>query len=115
MEYEGTTVGQILENMKGMAGGMLFLGFVWWEVKRGKGVLVWRCMLMMTIGKAPGRRERRASDLRCSYEGMVGGMDNYLRLPLGKDGSAKWEIKLANLKANLDGTEKIWRSMDVDE
>lgn len=47
--------------------------------------------------------------------GMAEGMEEFLRLPLGKDGSARWEIKLAELRRNLDGTEKIWRSTDVDE
>jgi hypothetical protein len=72
---------------------------------------------MMTIGKAPGDVEKGAQAIFdvIMKTGMAEGMEDYLRLPLGKDGSARWEIKLANLKANLDGTEKIWKSTDADE
>lgn len=48
-------------------------------------------------------------------EGQAEGLTGYLRLPLGKDGSAKWEVKIKELKENLDRTEKIWRGTDVDE
>lgn len=41
-------------------------------------------------------------------------MEEYLRLPLGKDGAARWEVKMASLRANLDGTENVWQSTDAD-
>lgn len=47
-------------------------------------------------------------------EGQAEGMDEVRRLPLGKDGSSRWEIKLGELKRNLDGTEKIWSATDHD-
>jgi len=42
-------------------------------------------------------------------------MEEFLRLPLGKDGSASWEVKLDDLRNNLNGTEKIWANTDHDD
>lgn len=44
--------------------------------------------------------------------GQAEGMDEYIRLPLGKDNAAAWERKLDDLRRNLDGTEKIWSNTD---
>jgi len=38
----------------------------------------------------------------------VKGGEKWLRLPLGRDGSERWEVKLKALRDNLDGTEGIW-------
>jgi len=44
--------------------------------------------------------------------GMAEGMEDFVRLPLGKDGSARWEVKLGELKRNLNETENIWANTD---
>jgi hypothetical protein len=66
---------------------------------------------------APGDVEKGVSAIFdvVMRQGVGKGMEDYLRLPLGKDGAARWEIKLANLRANLDATEKIWSSTDADD
>ena len=46
--------------------------------------------------------------------GQADGMDEFLRLPLGKDGSARWKFKLADLQKTLDATEHIWSKTDHD-
>jgi len=46
--------------------------------------------------------------------GQAEAMEEFVRLPLGKDGSARWEVKLEELKRNLDGTQKIWANTDRD-
>ncbi|PVH87761.1 putative short chain oxidoreductase/dehydrogenase [Cadophora sp. DSE1049] len=38
----------------------------------------------------------------------VQGSGEWLRLPLGRDGSERWEVKLKALRENLDGTEGVW-------
>jgi hypothetical protein len=48
-------------------------------------------------------------------EGQAEGMEPFLRLPLGKDNAARWEVKIENLKANLEGTRGIWENTDVDD
>lgn len=46
--------------------------------------------------------------------GQAEGMQEFLRLPLGKDGSARWKVKIEDLQRNLDGTEFIWSKTDHD-
>ncbi|KAH7410736.1 putative short chain oxidoreductase/dehydrogenase [Cadophora sp. MPI-SDFR-AT-0126] len=46
--------------------------------------------------------------------GWAEGMGEYLRLPLGRDGSERWEVKLKSLRENLDGTEMIWSRTGED-
>lgn len=82
--------------------------------------IVWQMtsyMRSLQTGKAPGDVEKGVGAIFdvVMKKGLAEGMEEYLRLPLGKDGAARWEVKLANLKANLDGTEKIWRSTDADD
>lgn len=47
--------------------------------------------------------------------GLVEGMDEFLRLLLGKNGSARWKIKLEDLQKSLDRTEIIWSKTDYDD
>jgi NAD(P)-dependent dehydrogenase (short-subunit alcohol dehydrogenase family) len=47
--------------------------------------------------------------------GQAEGMEEFLRLPLGKDGSERWTVKLEDLRRNLAETENIWSMTDVDE
>lgn len=47
--------------------------------------------------------------------GQAEGMEELLRLPLGKDGSARWKVKLGDLQKNLDATEFIWSKTDHDD
>jgi NAD(P)-dependent dehydrogenase (short-subunit alcohol dehydrogenase family) len=47
--------------------------------------------------------------------GQAEGIEEFLRLPLGKDGISRWRIKLDGLQRTIDGTEKIWNSTDMDE
>lgn len=86
-EYRGSVVGEMMDNMKKMA-----------EMK------------------APGDVEKGVQAIFdvVMGEGMGEGMEGFLRLPLGRDGAKRWEVKIANLKANLDGTERIWRSTDAE-
>lgn len=42
-------------------------------------------------------------------------LQEVLRLPLGKDGSARWSVKLQSLRENLDATDGIWSSTDHDD
>lgn len=88
-EYEGTLTAQMIQHMKAMAEmGMSLPG----DVKKG-------CQIIFDVVMKTGSAEE---------------MEEYLRLPLGKDGSARWKLKLADLSNNLDGTEALWKSTDVD-
>jgi hypothetical protein len=47
--------------------------------------------------------------------GQAEGMEEFLRLPLGRDGVvASWEPKLKEFRSTLDGTEPIWSNTDHD-
>jgi short-subunit dehydrogenase len=67
-------------------------------------------------GRSPGDVEKgvRAIFDVVMKTGQAEGMEEFLRLPLGRDGSARWVVKLDNLRRNLDETEKIWSSTDKD-
>lgn len=41
-------------------------------------------------------------------------LQEFVRLPLGKDGSARWKVKIEELQRNLEGTELIWSKTDHD-
>jgi hypothetical protein len=58
---------------------------------------------------------RTADGWQVMREGQAEGMPPFLRLPLGKDNAARWEVKIENLKANLEGTRGIWENTDVDD
>jgi hypothetical protein len=58
---------------------------------------------------------RAADGWQVMSEGQAEGMPPFLRLPLGKDNAARWEVKIENLKANLEGTRGIWENTDVDD
>lgn len=47
--------------------------------------------------------------------GQAEGMEELLRLPLGKDGSERWKAKLADLQKTLNTTEFIWSKTDHDD
>lgn len=67
--------------------------------------------------KGPGDVEKGVKAIFdvVTKRGLAEGMEEFLRLPLGKDGAARWEVKMMSLKKNLDGTEKIWKSTDADD
>jgi len=41
--------------------------------------------------------------------------DEWMRLPLGRDGAARWEVKLKDLRENLEGTRGIWEATDCHD
>jgi len=87
VEYRGTITDLHLEGVRNLAGG-----------------------------KSPGDVEKgcRAIFDVVMKSGQAEGLEEFLRLPLGQDGSARWVVKLDNLRRNLDGTEKIWSNTDND-
>lgn len=89
--YEGTVVQQIVHNAV--------------KYTKGSGPV-----------QAPGDVEKGVNAIFdvVMKTGLAEGMDEFLRLPLGKDGSARWKIKLEGLQKNLDGTEPIWSQTDYD-
>jgi len=88
-EYKGSFCEQVLNLVKSPPAGFQLPG----DVEKG-------CQAIFDVVMKTGQAE---------------GMEEFLRLPLGKDGSARWEIKLADLKRTLDATEKIWSSTDCDD
>ncbi|KAF4632978.1 hypothetical protein G7Y89_g5147 [Cudoniella acicularis] len=46
--------------------------------------------------------------------GQAEGMEEFLRLPLGRDNAARWRVKIEGLERTLAGTEKLWSSTDKD-
>ena len=88
-EYKGTITDQTLQAVKDMTGLAPPPGDV------EKGVKAIFDVVMKT--------------------GQAEGVEEFLRLPLGKDGSARWEVRLGELRRNLDGTEKIWKNTDHDD
>ena len=89
VEYEGTITEQTLQGVKDFARGKVKLPG---DVEKGVQA-IWD--VVMKTGQAEG-------------------MEEFVRLPLGKDGSARWEVKLGELKKNLEGTQKIWANTDLD-
>jgi len=47
--------------------------------------------------------------------GQAEGMEDFLRLSLGKDGSESWKVKLDELHRTLDATKHIWSKTDHDD
>ena len=47
--------------------------------------------------------------------GQAEGLEEFLRLPLGKDGSARWQVKIDELQKTLDATEYIWSKTDHED
>jgi len=88
-QYEGTVLAQMVQGIKDFAGGSI---------------------------KLPGDVEKAVQAIWdvVMKTGQAEGMEEFVRLPLGKDGSARWEIKLEQLKRNLDKTEHIWANTDHD-
>ena len=70
----------------------------------------------MQGGNAPGDVEKGVKAIFdvVMRSGQAEGMEEFLRLPLGKDGSARWTVKLDDLRKNLEGTERIWSMTDKD-
>ncbi|KAH8590657.1 putative short chain oxidoreductase/dehydrogenase [Bisporella sp. PMI_857] len=91
-EYAGTVTEQILQLVKDMASGENKEVKMMGDVEKGVQA-IWD--VVMKTGQAEG-------------------MEEFLRLPLGKDGSASWEHKINDLKRNLDGTKHIWMNTDHD-
>ncbi len=89
-EYKGTVTGRMVAYVEGMkvGGG----GNVRGDVEKGAKAIF---DVVMRSGQAEG-------------------LEGFLRLPLGSDGSERWEFKLDELRRTLDGTEKIWRGTDKD-
>lgn len=87
-EYEGTSTALTLEAVKNMVG----------------------------LVPPPGDVEKGAQAIFdvVTNSGQAEGMDEFLRLPLGKDNAAAWEWKLAELRSNLDNMEVVWSNTDYD-
>ncbi|KAH6713979.1 putative short chain oxidoreductase/dehydrogenase [Leptodontidium sp. MPI-SDFR-AT-0119] len=92
-DYRGSEMESVLGGVRGMRDG----GMEGWEGRLGdvgKGV---KAIFDVVEGT-----------------GWAVGMQEFLRLPLGRDGSARWEVKLRNLRENLDGTERVWSRTGED-
>jgi short-subunit dehydrogenase len=87
VEYKGTITDKYLEAVRNLAAGASP-----GDVEKG-------CQAIFDVVMKTGKAEA---------------MEEFLRLPLGSDGSARWVVKMEDLRRNLDGTEKIWRSTDRD-
>ncbi|KAH7346367.1 putative short chain oxidoreductase/dehydrogenase [Rhexocercosporidium sp. MPI-PUGE-AT-0058] len=90
-DYRGTETEAVLAGVERMRGGGVERGLLG-DV--GKGV---KAIFDVVEGR-----------------GWAEGMEEYLRLPLGRDGSLRWEGKLRSLRENLDGTERIWSRTGED-
>jgi hypothetical protein len=88
-EYKGTVTDQTLQAVKDMA----------------------------TLAPPPGDVEKGVQAIFdvVMKTGQAEKMEEFLRLLLGKDGNANWSNKIADLRRNLDGMEKIWRNTDHDD
>lgn len=95
-EYEGTDLQRFVEMVEGMKtngpGG-------------GKQVV-----------KMPGDVEKGVQAIFdvVMKTGQGDGIEDFLRIPLGRDGIERWEIKLGELRKTIDGTEKIWSATDAE-
>lgn len=92
-DYRGSEMEAVLGGVRGMRDG----GMEGWEGRLGdvgKGV---KAIFDVVEGT-----------------GWAVGMQEFLRLPLGRDGSERWEVKLRNLRENLDGTERVWSRTGED-
>lgn len=47
--------------------------------------------------------------------GQAEKLEEFLRLPLGKDGSARWQVVIDDQQKTLDATEYIWSKTDVTD
>ncbi|KAG0646012.1 Oxidoreductase claN [Hyphodiscus hymeniophilus] len=68
-------------------------------------------------GSSPGDLEKGCQAIFdvALKTGQAEGMEEFLRLPLGKDGSERWKVKLKDLRKTLDATEFIWSKTDHDD
>lgn len=89
-EYKGTAVEKMLEGMR------------LWSSQGADA-------------KLPGDVEKGAQAVFDVIIGKVEGVEDFLRIPLGKDGVARWRFKIENLQKTLDGTEQIWSNTDLVE
>ncbi|KAH9209636.1 putative short chain oxidoreductase/dehydrogenase [Leptodontidium sp. 2 PMI_412] len=92
-DYRGSEMESVLGGVRGMRDG----GMEGWEGRLGdvgKGV---KAIFDVVEGT-----------------GWAVGVQEFLRLPLGRDGSERWEVKLRNLRENLDGTERVWSRTGED-
>jgi NAD(P)-dependent dehydrogenase (short-subunit alcohol dehydrogenase family) len=48
-------------------------------------------------------------------EGQGEKLEEFIRLPLGKDNAGRWRVKIEELTRTLEGTEGIWRGTDHDD
>ena len=87
-DYEGTTLGTMMKYIETLQGG------------KSPGDVEKGCQAIFDVAMNTGQAE---------------GMEKYLRLPLGKDGSERWKLKLANLQRTLDATEVIWSKTDHED
>jgi NAD(P)-dependent dehydrogenase (short-subunit alcohol dehydrogenase family) len=67
--------------------------------------------------KAPGDVEK---GVKAIFDVVMGqgqgtGMEDILRLPLGTDGNARWDVKLDFLRKDLEATKRISEGTDYDD
>lgn len=87
-EYEGTELAKVLGEVEGMRGGRMRN-----EVQKGvQGI--WD--VVMKTGLAEGMEEE------------------FLRLPLGRDGAERWGVVEELRRRTLEGTRRIWESCERD-
>ena len=87
-EYEGTVTDLMLKAIGNLRGG------------KSPGDVEKGCQAIFDVAMGTGQAE---------------GLQEDLRLPLGKDGSERWKVKLADLQRTLDATEVIWSKTDHDD
>lgn len=71
----------------------------------------------LASGNAPGDVEKASKAIVdvVMNEGQAEGLEEFIRLPLGKDNAARWRVKIEELTKTLDGAEKIWSKTDHDD
>jgi NAD(P)-dependent dehydrogenase (short-subunit alcohol dehydrogenase family) len=48
-------------------------------------------------------------------EGQGEKLEEFIRLPLGKDNAGRWKVKIEELTRTLEGTKEIWSGTDHDD
>lgn len=71
----------------------------------------------LAAGNAPGDVEKasRAIVDVVMKEGQGKKIEDFIRLPLGKDNAERWKVKIEELTRTLEGTKEIWSNTDYDD
>ncbi|EPE25656.1 NAD(P)-binding Rossmann-fold containing protein [Glarea lozoyensis ATCC 20868] len=71
----------------------------------------------LAAGKAPGDIEKASKAIMevVMKEGQGENLEEFIRLPLGKDNAERWKVKIEELTNTLEGTKQIWSNTDHDD